>query len=69
LVSLKNEIVEKSIMNNQKLEILNILTFKDVKRDDSPSAMENFNDIIERNSPVNGEENFNDDDYVQPVTQ
>ena len=52
-------------MKNQKQEILNILTFKNFTRgEDSPSAMENFNDIIERNSPINGEENFNDDDYI-----
>ena len=64
LFSLKNEIVEKSIMSNQKQEILNILTFRNVVREESPSAMENFNDVVERNSPANGEENFNDDDYI-----
>ena len=52
-------------MNNQKKEILNILTFKDYEA--SPNAMENFNGIVERASPINGEENFDDDDYqVQP---
>ena len=51
-------------MSNQKQEILNILTFRNVVREESPSAMENFNDVVERNSPANGEENFNDDDYI-----
>lgn len=55
-------------MKNQKQEILNILNFKNYVREDSPIAMENFNDIVERDCPAFGEENFNDDDYNLPKT-
>lgn len=39
-------------------DVLGVLKFSENK-----GQMENFNDIVERGSPGNGEENFDDDDY------